>query len=259
MSRKMKTMSLIAALLTSSFLFSGCFKALHRVEGNHNVVSEDRYLGSFDRVYNEGEFEVYIIQDSLSMVTIEAESNLIPFIRTVQKGSSVTIDTRDNLRNHYPMRLYIHTPDITEVRLSGSGRINADSIITTAMNLSLSGSGEINFNVNADAVSCDISGSGSAHMGVVAGHLSSNISGSGSMEFWGTADRGDFKISGSGSVYAYDLSLLDCYATISGSGNMKVNVEDHLDVTISGSGNVYYMGNPSVNTHISGSGSVIHP
>jgi hypothetical protein len=48
------------------------------------------------------------------------------------------------------------------------------------------------------------------------------------------------------------------YATISGSGNIMVNVKKYLDATISGSGNIKYSGTPVVDTHISGSGSVIH-
>ncbi len=259
MNRKLKLISMMAVILSTSLLFSGCLKELHRVEGNNNVVLETRYMSSFNRILNEGDFEVYIIQDNQSFVDIEAESNLIPFIRTRQTGSSLTIDTRDNLRNHSPMKLYVHTPDINEARLSGSGLIYADSVSTTNLDLSLSGSGEINFFVNADNVDCDISGSGSAHVGLLAGKITSHISGSGTMEYWGQADRGEFTISGSGSIYAYDLDLLDCYATISGSGNMKVNVQDYLEVNISGSGNVYYLGSPSITSHISGSGSVIHP
>jgi hypothetical protein len=210
-------------------------------------------------VTNEGEFDVYIIQDSVSEVTIEAESNLIPAIRTEMHGSAMEIDTRDHLKPHYPMKLYIHTPEVNEVTLSGSGLIHGENIFTNTLDLNLSGSGDILFGAEADIIDCDISGSGTTELGLTADQIKASISGSGEMEFYGDADSGEFEITGSGAIHAYDLLLQECYATINGSGNIYVNVEDYLDVTITGSGNVYYSGNPIIDSHITGSGSVIHP
>ena len=44
--------------------------------------------------------------------------------------------------------------------------------------------------------------------------------------------------------------------TISGSGDIAVDVGRRLDVHISGSGDVVYRGNPERNVRIDGSGSV---
>ncbi len=246
-------------LLMTGMLFSGCYAPFIRVEGNHNVTTETRQFPEFDRVSNEGNFDVYIIQDSLSEVVIEAESNLIPLIRTRIQGSELIIDTRDNLRNNYPMKLYVHTTDISEVKLSGSGRIEAEDITTGDFEIEVSGSGDIILTGTGDEVNCSISGSGSMNSELTCNHINADISGSGEMEISGTADQGDFSISGSGSIHAYELALRECSAHISGSGNMYVNVEEYLYVKISGSGDVYYMGNPVIETHINGSGSVIHP
>lgn len=49
---------------------------------------------------NDGEFNVYIGQDSVFEVSIEAESNLVPYIRTRVNGTTLHIDTRENLRDH---------------------------------------------------------------------------------------------------------------------------------------------------------------
>jgi hypothetical protein len=228
----MKTKTLLTglALLVTSILFTGCYDNWHSIDGNYNVTTETRQLPEFHRVFNEGEFDVYIIQDGLSEVEVEAESNLIPLIRTRIEGSSLVIDTKDNLQNHYPMKVYVHTDELTEIGLSGSGLMHAENITAEDFEISLSGSGDIYVSATADR-----------------------------MELWGTSGNADIKISGSGEIHAYELLLQDCDAMISGSGNMYLNVEDHLDVTISGSGNVYYIGNPVINTNISGSGSVIHP
>jgi hypothetical protein len=190
---------------------------------------------------------------------IEAESNLIPLIRTRIDGSALVIDTRDNLQSHYPMKVYVHTTEIDEIRLSGSGLMHAEDIVTGDLEISISGSGGIFFSGTAHDVKCFISGSGSMDLGLTCDELKADISGSGEMEVWGTGYNGDFDISGSGSIRAYDFILQECYATISGSGSMYLTVEDYLNVNISGSGNVFYLGTPVIETRITGSGSVIHP
>jgi type 1 fimbria pilin len=247
-------------LITAMMMFSGCYKPWNRIEGNMDVETETRQLPPFSKVYNEGDFEVYIIQDGASEVVIEAESNLIPFIRTRIQGSALEIDTKDDLRNNFPMKIFVHTGEIKQIRLSGSGLIEASDILADDMEVDLSGSGDIYFSGNCDDVDCDLSGSGSIEFdNLNCNILEIDISGSGDVEADGTADIGDFGISGSGSIRAYDLSLQECEAKISGSGNIYVNAEDKLSVNISGSGNVYYLGNPVLNIKITGSGSVIHP
>ncbi len=48
------------------------------------------------------------------------------------------------------------------------------------------------------------------------------------------------------------------YTNTSGSGSIKLQVSDNLNVTIAGSGSVFYVGNPIITTKISGSGTVVH-
>lgn len=257
----MKTRNVTAGLLALLFtmMLTGCYKAWHHVEGNYDVQSETRTLPDFEKVFNEENFDVYIIQDGLSEVEIEAESNLIPLIRTRLEGSALVIDTRDHLRNNYPMKIYVHTSEVSELRISGSGLMEAENILASDLSLILSGSGDMFFSGNCHDVECKISGSGSVDLGIMCDVVEADISGSGEVEIWGESSFGDFSISGSGSIRAYELLLKECQAKISGSGSMYLTVEDYLYVDISGSGSVFYLGTPEVDTRITGSGTVTHP
>jgi len=255
----MKTRTSILLLFAATIMIiTGCNKSGIRVKGNGNMTTETRSLSAFSIMINEGAFDVYIIQDSVSEVTIEAESNLISHIDTDVSGTTLTIDTRDNLKNTKPMKLYIRTPDVNGVTLSGSGIIDLGSISTDNIEVSLSGSGDISGIVNAGFISVSINGSGSADMGVQCNQIETSISGSGDMYFDGLATTAHYNISGSGAVKAYNLELSNCYTNISGSGNMYVHATEILDVKISGSGSVYYIGTPQINIDITGSGSVIN-
>lgn len=247
-------------LMISAFLLiaTSCDKSVFPVRGNGDVATETREMYDFDRVANEGQFDVYIIQDDESSVVIEAESNLIGKIRTRMNGSTLEIDSKDNLKPSRPMKLYIHTPDVNGVSLSGSGIIDLGTIITDDLSVSLSGSGEIRGDVEADNVGLNISGSGSANIDLQCNYLETYISGSGEMYFNGSGNIAKFYISGSGSIKGYNFPVNECYTEISGSGNLYVNVAEQLDVKISGSGSIYYIGNPAINTNISGSGDLIN-
>lgn len=256
---KTKNAFIIIILLMTGLSFTGCYKAWHIIEGNYDVQTETRSISGFSHVFNEGSFDVYIIQDASGEVIIEAESNLIPLVRTRIEGSALVVDTKDNLHNNYPIKVYVHTMELDEARLSGSGLLRIEDFNTGDIDIDLSGSGDVFFSGNATDVKCNISGSGDMELGLTCVELEAKISGSGEMEIYGEASKGDLNISGSGSIRAYDMLFQECKARISGSGDMYVNVADYLDVTISGSGSVYYLGNPIVEADISGSGNVIHP
>jgi hypothetical protein len=212
---------------------------------------------SFNAINNEADFNVFVEQDSIYQVIVQAESNLIPHIKTMVNGNTLIVSTNENLRNNYPINIYVKTPTLNNVTLNGSGLVQTDTIVSNNFTVKLSGSGDMNGQVISPVVNVVLSGSGSINYHVNTENVDSNLSGSGAINLSGTATNGNHTISGSGSLNSYNLLENYVQAKISGSGNMFVNVSNQLDVTISGSGSVYYVGNPQLNINISGSGSVI--
>lgn len=253
MKYKVLTLLFLASVIVS---FMSCSK-LNNIDGNGHVLSETRQLVSFNQVVNSDIFDVYVSQDSIYQVVVEAESNLIPYIRTIVNGSSLEIDSRDNLRPGMPIKIYVSTPYLESMRLSGSGSMTCDSLIGYQVGMRLSGSGNMYANANAAICDFEISGSGNITATVNANVTHAKITGSGDFYLDGFSDEGNFKISGSGNINAYDLHQNSLDASISGSGNMYVNVADFLKATISGSGSIYYLGDPSTDVKVTGSGSVI--
>jgi hypothetical protein len=215
------------------------------LNGNGVVIEEERNLSSFTGVISEGEYDVFIIIDTVSKVVIEADENLMPYIRTVVKDDKLVIDngTRNCLRmkDDQPIRIFVHTPDVFNIALEGSGVIYCDYlIIADYLKIELTGSGIIDLR-DIDALEMDVL-----------------LTGSGEIELWGIAGEGDLDISGSGKIKAYHMEQDKCYSSITGSGDMYVFVYDYLDAFISGSGNIFYRGNPLIDAKITGSGSLIN-
>jgi hypothetical protein len=185
---------------------------------------------------------VYYTQDSVYHLQISGQENVLNEILTQVEGSRLVIRVKDGviLGSHEPIKVYVTSPDVKGIRVSGSGDVFADSEWQSGdLSLDISGSGNINLaKVNSD-------------------HLTANISGSGSIKaISGNVTREDLKISGSGTIDLRGVEAATVYSTTSGSGDTYLHATSLLDVTISGSGNVWYYGTPTINTHVSGSGNI---
>ncbi len=117
-----------------------------------------------------------------------------------------------------PVSVQLTGPAVPSWRLSGSGKLELSALAQEALDLRISGSGDVRASGSVQDLSLRISGSGS----------------------------GDF-----GKLTAKTASV-----QISGSGNADIAPQDQADIRVSGSGNVQVHGNPKINSHVSGSGRV---
>ena len=212
-----------------------------RVRGNGQLGSESRQVGSFNSVEGNGPMDI-ILQDSPTPgVRVECDQNLLPYIITETEGKTVHIKQKQgyNLQSDNPMRVYVSAPVFNEVALGGSGNIKSQSVL-----------------VNPDKMSLRLSGSGNIDVQVNTPELESKTSGSGNTKLSGSADEWDASLSGSGNFYCFGLNTQKAEVSINGSGDAEVMASKQLTLKINGSGNIKYRGNANVDSHINGSGSV---
>lgn len=228
-------MSLFGILLGTGSCVEDIF-----LEGNGIPATEIRGASGFDEIASSGDFDVTVVPGNNYSVEVTAESNLLSYIETDVVGHTLKIRTRGlySLRDHHPIEIYITTPVLNGLTLSGSGIIRTDSFLSDDFRLTLSGSGDIDAMISTD-------------------QLRANVSGSGTIFLEGDAFESECVISGSGKIKSYNFLQSHCNAAISGSGDMYVNVSNTMEASISGSGRVYYINHPVVHTSISGSGRVI--
>jgi hypothetical protein len=237
---KIRSVSRVAFLAVLTVMAYACESTWSCLRGNGVPGDETRTISGFTGVVSEGEFDVFIVQDSAFAVKIETDENLIQYIRTSVSGNTLIVDqgTRKCLRSDMPIRITVYMPQVEYLNLTGSGMITGDNIESDELKVHLTGSGLIDLK------------------GLKTGLLDALITGSGEMIFWGETVDADLDITGSGIVKSFHLESVNCIANISGSGNMQVKVEKLLTAYISGSGNIYYQGNPDVIVKITGSGAV---
>ena len=189
--------------------------------GSGQLATESRAVSGFSKIDLSGGGELAIQKTGTESLSISAEDNLLPRLTSEVSNDTLILGTKPNttILPQQPITYTVNVKDLTGVAVSGSGNIRVPDLTTTALSISISGSGTITVN--------------------------------------GTVDDQDLEISGSGGYEAAQLTSKTVKADISGSGTANILATNVLDVEISGSGTVTYSGNPQIKQEISGSGKLI--
>jgi len=214
-----------------------------KVNGNGNIITKTRTIGSFKKIIVGGSFDVLLVDGKESSVTIKSDENIIPYIVTEIKGNTLNVNFKKNtnIKTTKGITIIIPFEEISEVSLSGSGSITSEKTIkTNSFSLNLSGSGNVKgLEINTSS-------------------LKSTITGSGNISLKGTTEKLISSISGSGNLNAYNLIVDELQSNTSGSGNLKTTVNTKINANIVGSGSIYYKGTAKyIDSNIVGSGDII--
>ena len=215
-----------------------------RVKGNGNVVTIERSVGDYDYVSLAGWFDVELVAGNEGELKIRGEENLLEYIKTEVKDGKLTIKKEKgvNLRpSNWKNGIMVTVPveSISGASLSGSGDVVGKTTL------------------KADRFKTSISGSGDIVLDVEANSLKASMSGSGDITLSGKATDFEVSVSGSGDIKAYDLEAEFVDAQVSGSADIKVTANQALKARVSGSGDISYKGNPKkIDTKSSGSGDI---
>ena len=229
-----------------------------RIIGDGDQEIETRLVRDFNEVTHNGSFNIYVKQDTLYELEVEADDNLLPYIETYVRGDELIIETEAHKRliSDNPIKVFVTMPAIEKLKLTGSGGISADYFVSDNLEITLTGSGEIYFDADADITDITTTGSGDIDGKLYTDKLTVDVTGSGDVELEGEANESDYVITGTGDIKSFDLPQKTNYSRITGTGDIRLTVEEYLEVTITGTGSLFYKGNPTVKQSITGTGSV---
>lgn len=207
---------------------------------------QTRKVDSFTEISLRIGAKVHLEQGAKQNLEIVAKASTLEQIITEVKDGKLIIrfPNKDYFWKTFQpgeITIYITTPEISGLGVSGSGDIIAENTIKTrVLDLGVSGSGNIRLSdLAAQQVKGTISGSGDI---VLAGK--------------NAAEDLSIAISGSGSLKALEYLADNVSVKVAGSGDVSIEAVKTLYVRIAGSGNVMYKGNPQIDQSIAGSGKV---
>ena len=205
-----------------------------------NVRTEIRTVAAFTAIVIEGSGNVTLSQGRTQSLSVETDDNLLPLVKTEVRAGVLYIGFKEGVKPVHLSQLefLISVPELTAVKISGSGNLHATSLI------------------RADALTLEISGSGGIYSELDVGRLGVAISGSGGITAEGKAAQLSVTISGSGSLQGRDLVSETAEVSVNGSGEAVISARRTISINVSGSGRVAYGGGAKATITKSGSGVV---
>ncbi len=242
----MKTLKIVSAFVVM-FVCMSCTVndiSLYKeaIDGNGNLIKQERNVSDFDKLEMSGAFDVIVKQGDKERLVIEADENIMSYIETKVENGTLSVDMKNEFHyNHSKTpKIYLFVKSLISVESSGENKIYSSGTIT------------------ANDFKIDVSGVGKIDMTIETGNLHVESSGVSDIELKGKAESVKIEISGAGDVKALEFVVNNCNIEISGTGNASVNVSDKLDVSISGIGKVSYKGSPTVNSESGLMGQLKH-
>jgi hypothetical protein len=214
------------------------------VKRTGDIVTETRTVAPFKKIYLEDNVNVFITQDSVFEVKVEAGENLISLIKTEVRDSQIFIsnDNKYNWTRSYKpkVNVYLRMPEIKFITSDGTGKIQSLNTITTpSFDYRLKDIGDIELTVNNHDVLGHMHGPGDVYLHGATYHHACHIV-------------------GNGFIHAEDLTTSYTWMYTNTSGNIYMRVQGLLQLTLDGSGDIIYTGHPgTVETITRGTGKII--
>ena len=232
---------IILTILFSMLLGSCHFIGGKRIRGNGKITTQSRTVNAFTSVDVRGDIDVYVKQDTVVSVKIEADENLLQYVQLTVENS--TLDIREergfNLKSTRGIKVYVSGPSFKHFEASGACDIFSENQLNST-----------------EPISIDLSGACNAKMDLKTPAINVDMSGAGKITLKG--ETKDFDVDGSGAtdVRCFELMTENSRVEMSGAGDAEVFASLKLDVHVSGAADIKYKGNAAVSQKVSGAGSV---
>lgn len=212
------------------FIILSALSSCVQIKGDGNVITEQRSISSFNKLEANGIFNLYISQGDTESIKIEADKNLLAFIKTKNERDklSIKMETDGKNINATKLNVYLTVKNIEKFEFNMVGDIETTSAIHVN-NLAISGSGVGNSNLELYCEKVD-----------------GEFSTVGNVTLKGRIQNLNMTSEGVGDINAFDLNTDTLVLSSDGVGDVEVAAEKEISITSSGVGSVKYKGNAVV-------------
>jgi hypothetical protein len=247
---KRKKLFLTGALLMALAMFStSCVNQKFGIGGD--AVTQYRPLKGFEKIDISGSPNVYYTQADSFSVKVRCSKDAMENILTDVDGGTLSIRNRGKMgmvniviHDEDEAEIYVTSPDLISVRLSGSGDFTSENRVDTdQMEIVLRGSGDIAMkDLLCDDCHVELMGSGNIDISRL------------------EAKTSDVTLIGSGDIDIEQWRVLSTRLGLRGSGDIRVDFNEGcqaVDCELRGSGDITLSGVVSrFSQHKTGSGDV---
>lgn len=225
-------------LIAIVFTFTNCINVLTGVNGNGNVVTEERSIEAFNAIDASGAIKIILVKNSSNTLTVTTDENLQSHVETYVRGNTLHITSRD-IGKITELEVIVNFDELEHIDLSGAVDVfTKNTLETERLEIDASGASELELDIETHRINIDMSGASEVRL-------------------TGNTNSMSFKGSGASSLNAYELKAEEVKVSISGAGEARVYASKELYASVSGAGSIRYSGEPeNVRTDVSGAGSI---
>ena len=218
---------IIVTSILSLFMFSCNFDFNIGVQGNGNVITEERSIeGTFDQIEVSRGLDVYLTQGETTSLSVQADENLHEIIITKVEGNILKIYADENISYSEAQKVMVSFKNVTKISAaSGSDVYGTNTITEEDLELDTSSGSDLELEVKVSSLNCGAS-SGS------------------DLKVSGSADTLMARASSGSDINARNLTTQTTNAKASSGADIKVNVTKELTAKTSSGGDISYTGNP---------------
>lgn len=208
--------------------------------GSGKIINEKRTVDNFDGISVAGGFEVEVKIGSPVSVEVEADDNIMKYIKTRTSGSTLKIETEDmhNFSDVH-MKIYITTPSLKMINASASAEVTVQNVITSTDKLSFRASSGADIKAAVDAP-----------------NVETDVSSGASIDLKGKTKSYTAEASSGSDIRSWDLLSETATVNVSSGATAKVHASISLNATASSGAHITYHGAASLNKSVSSGGEV---
>lgn len=189
------------------------------IKGSAVAATEPRTATGFTGVDVGGIFQVEITAGKDFSVEVDADDNLLQYIKTDVDNGVLHIETTQRISSHTPLRVRISAPEIERIEASGASKVALAGVKNSSLDIDTSGASKVKIEGETTEVRVEVSGAS--------------------------------------SIDAESLKARTASVDASGASSVTVFVTERLVSDASGASKISYAGNPaSVEKNSSGASSV---
>lgn len=188
--------------------------------GSGKIIKENRDVKGFTQIDVSGNIQVEIIAQKDFSLEVEADDNLLQFIKTEVRGNVLQIESEKRLNTNNPIIVRISAPNIEDLDASGASKINLTNLSNESLQIHTSGASK----VTVEGVTANL----------------------------------EIKVSGASKIDAENLKAENASIDASGASKISVSASNNLKVDASGASKILYIGTPNnLEKKISGASKVV--
>ena len=230
---------LVIALTLLSYNTS--FAQFKKVKGNGNITTKTHTTSDYHKVAVVGSMDVILEKGTEGSIRVTTDENIHEYV-TIESNKGVLkikIKNYVNIKSKKSIHITVPFKSLDNVSLDGSG-----SVLT-------------NDQIKSDQFEAKISGSGNMNLDIDVNRVNAKVNGSASLKIIGTATDLEIKVIGSGDFDGGSLISQNVEANVTGSGEALVVAKSSIKARVYGSGDIKYLGNPStIDNKVLGSGDI---